>query len=85
MTKSDGIAVDDTEDLDLIMLMYNLIEYYSKCSETAGSLWFYKKDEAIDFNNNIANDDNFKSFKYTAKLLENTGIQAANATNGILK
>ena len=44
VTKIDGIAVDDAEDLDLIMLMYNLIEYNSNYSETTGSIWFYSKD-----------------------------------------
>ena len=45
---------------------------------------FYTKDEANNFNNNIANFGNFKSFKYKAKLLENTVAQPApNAVNGI--
>ena len=68
------------------MPMYNLIiEYSSNYSETTGSLLFYSKDEATDFNNNIASTDNFKSFKYKAKLLWNTEAQADNAVNGILK
>ena len=50
-----------------------------------GSLWFYSKDEATNFNADIANDDNFKSFKYNAKLLGNTAAQNDNAANGILK
>ena len=50
--------------------MYNLIEYSSNYSETTGSLWFYSKDETTDFNTDIANDNNFKSFKYKVKLLE---------------
>ena len=44
MIKIDGIAVHDAEDLDLIMLMYNLIECSSNYSETTGSIWFYSKD-----------------------------------------
>ena len=68
------------------MPMYNLmIEYSSNYSETTGSLLFHSKDEATDFNNNIASTDNFKSFKYKAKLLWNTEAQADNAVNGILK
>ena len=43
----------------------------SNYSETTGCLWFYSKDEAADFSNNIANTDNLKSFKYKPKLLEN--------------
>ena len=66
------------------MAMYKLIEYRSSQSETTGSLWFYSKDEAINFNDNIANNNNFKSFKYQAKLLKNTVAQSnKNHTDGI--
>ena len=68
------------------MPVENLIEYSSSYSETTGSLWFYSKDGATNFNDNIANDDNFKFFKYMAKLLGNTTAQPApNAANEILK
>ena len=51
--------------------MYYLIKYNLNYSETAGSLWFYSKDEATDFNANIANTNDFKSFKYiTLNYLE---------------
>ena len=84
--KIDRITVDEAEDLDLVMPMYNLIEYSSNYSETTGSLWFYSKDEATDFNADIANDNSFKSFKYKAKLLGNTKAQPnPNHANGILK
>ena len=81
ITKIDE-TIDDAEDLDLVMPMYNLIEYSSNYSETTGSLWFYSKDEATNFNNNIENTDDFESFKYKAKLLGDT---AADEANGILK
>ena len=68
VTNIDGAAIDDAEDLDLVMPMYNLIEYSLNYSETTGSLWFYSKDEATDYNNNIANTNDFKSFKNQAKL-----------------
>ena len=67
--KSNGTTADDAEDLDSVMLMYNPIEYSSMRSETTGSLWFYSNDEAINFNNNIENIDNFKSFKYMSNFL----------------
>ena len=60
--------------------MYNLIEYSSNYSETTGSLWFYSKGEAVDFDADLANFHKFKSSKYKTKLLENTG---ANGGNGI--
>ena len=31
--KIDGTTIDDTEDLNLVMLMYNLVEYSSNYSE----------------------------------------------------
>ena len=64
------------------MSMYNLIEYCSNYSGTTGSLWFYSKDEATNFNGDIANNNNSKSFENKAKLLENT---EADETNGTFK
>ena len=68
------------------MPMYNVIEYSSNYWETIGSLLFYSKDEATNFNSDIANDNNFKSFEYKGKLLQNTVAQdAPNQANGIIK
>ena len=86
ITKIDGTTTDDAEDLNFVMVMYNLIEYSSNYSETTGSLWFYSKDEATDFNGNIVNVIKVvKYFKYKAKLLGNAVAMADNAANGILK
>ena len=86
VTEIDGTTIHDAENLDLVMPKYNLIEYSSNYSETTGSLWFYSKNEATNFDADIANTDNFKSFKYKAKLLGNTVAQpGANAANGILR
>ena len=46
------------------MPVYNLIEYSSNYSETTGTLWFYSKDEASNFDADIQNVDDFKPFKY---------------------
>ena len=83
ITKTDGTTIDGAEDLDLVMLMYNLIEYNSNNSETKGSLWFYSKDKATGFNADIVNDNfkAFKAFKYKAKLLRNTVARADNSAN----
>ena len=76
----------NAEDLDLVMLMYNLIEYSSNYFETTGRLWLYSKDETTNFDVAIINTDNFKSFKCKAKLLSNTAAQLnPNQANGILK
>ena len=41
------------------MPLYSLIEYSSNYFEATGSLWLYSKDEATDFNADIANTDVF--------------------------
>ena len=43
-TKIDRTTIDDSEDLDLVMPMYNLIEYNSNYFEKTGGLWHYSKD-----------------------------------------
>ena len=64
----------------------NLIEYSSNYFDTTGSLWFYSKDEATNFNANIANTGNFKSFKYNTKICGNRVAQTIpNADDVILK
>ena len=86
ITKVNETRIDDAENLDLVMPMYNLTEYSSNYSEKAESLWFYSNDETSNFDADIVNDNNFKSFKYKTKLLGNTAAQPApNDANGILK
>ena len=46
--KIDGTTIDNAEELDLVMPLYNLIEYSSNYSETTGSLQFYSKDETAN-------------------------------------
>ena len=48
--KIDGATIDDTENLNLVMPMHNLIEYGLSYSETARSLSCYSKDETTNFN-----------------------------------
>ena len=68
------------------MPMHNLIAYSSNYSETTGRLWFYSKEKATDFIDNVASTNSFKSFKYNPRLLGNTVAQPApNPANGILK
>ena len=58
--------------------MHNLLEYISKYSDTTDRLWFYSKDEATNYNNDITNINKFKSFKCKSKLLGNTETDGAN-------
>ena len=55
--KIDGTTVDDAEDLDLSMLMYNFLEYSLNYSDMVGSLWFYSKNETTVFDSDIANNN----------------------------
>ena len=49
ITKINGPTIDNAEDLDLVITMYNLLEYSSNFSWTTGSLWFYSKDKASNW------------------------------------
>ena len=78
--KIDGTTTDDADGLNLVVPMYNLLEYSSNYSYTSGSLWLYCKEDTTDFDS-IKKGNNFTFFKYKAKLLKNI---AANRANGIL-
>ena len=69
ITKIDGATIDDAEGLDLVLSIYNLLEYSWIYCDAAGSLRFFSKDEATNFNTNIANIIAIKSFMYKAKLV----------------
>ena len=48
------MLIDNAEDLDVAMSMYNLLEYSKNYSKTTGSLWNYYGDDLTDG----TNDDN---------------------------
>ena len=50
--------------MDLVLSMDNLIEYSSNYSKATGNLWFYSEDEETNFNADVANNNNFRSFKF---------------------
>ena len=64
--------VDTAENLDILMPMYNLIEYSDNYQDSSATLYQYKRDEPPEAN---ANDDltvdNSNSFKYKVSLLGN--------------
>ena len=43
--KINGVKIDNAENLDFVMPMYNLLEYSKNCKKTTGSLWNYYGDE----------------------------------------
>ena len=44
ISKINGTKIDTAEDLDIVMPMYNLLEYSKKYKKTTGSLWNYYRD-----------------------------------------
>ena len=76
ISKINNKEIDRAKDVDVVISMYNLIEYSDKYLKTSGSLWQYYKDESfIDNNGNIIdvpdNPDN-TSFKYKQKITGQT-------------
>ena len=51
ISKINNTQIDNAEYIDIVMPMYNLIEYSDNYSKTSGSLWQYSKD-IPDVNNN---------------------------------
>ena len=65
ISEINNTQVDNTKDIDIVMPMYNLIEYSDNCAKTTGSLWQYFRDEPDD---NIEDSESFKSkIKITGK------------------
>ena len=68
ISEINNIQVDNAKDLDIVMPMYNLIEYSDNYAKTSGSLWQYYRDES---NDNLANSESFKfKVKITGKTLQ---------------
>ena len=83
ISKINNTQIDNAEYIDIVMPMYNLIEYSDNYSKTSGSLWKYCKDipavdddgDIVDFNGANATD----SFNFKTKI---TGQTAADNNNG---
>ena len=43
ISRINNSDIDNAQDIDIVMLMYNLIEYTDNYSKTSGSLWQYYK------------------------------------------
>ena len=74
--------IDNAEDLDIIMLIYNLLEYSNNYSMILRKLWNYYRDEVNDSDDENNDANNFrinnnktttsKSFEYKTKLIGST-------------
>ena len=84
ISKINNVLIDNAEDLDIVMPMYNLLEYSKNYSKTTGSLWNYYKDEPNNPPPNNYNADpitNSASFKYKTSITGKTSN--ANQENGV--
>ena len=83
ITKINNELIEDVEDLDIVMPMYNLLEYSKNYRKTIGSLYNYYRDELTnDSDDNFANRNvvNSNAFKYKNKIIGNTyNVDAAAA------
>ena len=76
ITRINGELTEDADDLDIVMPMYNLLEYSKNYRKTIGSLYNDYRDELSD----DADDNNFdnikvvnsNTFKYKNKIVGNT-------------
>ena len=76
ITRINGELIEDADDLDIVMSLYNLLEYSKNYRKTIGSLYNYYRDGLSD----DADDNNFdnikvvnsEAFKYKSKTTGNT-------------
>ena len=65
ISEINNTEIDNAKDIDIVMPMYNLIEYSDNYAKTSGRLWQYYRDKP---NDNLANFESFKSkIKITGK------------------
>ena len=68
--------IEKTEDLDVVMPMYNLLEYSDNYQDSTGSLYQFKRDEPSDNNADVAN--NTTSLVYKSKPISGTDDNNVN-------
>ena len=76
ISKFNGVKIDNAEDLDVVMLMYNLLEHSKNYRKTTGSLWNYYRDEP----SNLLSS-NSESFKYKTSIVGKTPQNNDSLTN----
>ena len=66
ISRINNTDINNAYDIDIVMPMYNLIEYSDNYSKTSGSLWQYCKDIPND------NSTDSESFKYKVEITGKT-------------
>ena len=62
ISEINNTQTDNAKDIDIVMPMYNLIEYSDNYVKTIGSLWQYFRDESVA-DDDIEDSESFKSKK----------------------
>ena len=78
--KINNTQIDNAECIDIVILVYNLIEYSDNYSKTSGSLWQYCKE--IPAVNNAGNIFDFNGANATDFKAKTTAQTAADKNNG---
>ena len=78
ITELNNTQVEDAQNIDVVMPMYNLIEYSDAHSKLSGSLWEHYRDKpALDVNSELiefpANNNNSASFRFKQQITGQTG------------
>ena len=69
ISEINNTQIDDCKDIDIVMPLYNLLEYSDNYAKTSGSLWQYYRDQP---NDDLADSESFKSkIKITGKTSNN--------------
>ena len=77
--KINGVEIDNAEDLDIVMNMYNLIEYSNNLTKTYESLFNFSREEK---NDQALSSVNSKSFKFKTSIYgKSPNDDSINTTN----
>ena len=66
ISEINNTQIDNCKDIDILMPLYNLLQYSDNYAKTSGSLWQYYRDES---NDHLADSESFKS---KIKITENS-------------
>ena len=78
--KINNQLIENVEDLDIVMPMYNLFEYSKNYRKASGSLWNYYRDEPSsgaegNINYSIKDSESFNYKKSITGKLEGTDVE----------
>ena len=82
ISKVNNTQINNAQYIDIVMPMYNLIEYSDNYSKTSGSLWQYCKE--IPAVNNDGNIVDFNGANATDSFNFKTKITGQTNDNGII-